>query len=95
MSKMKAHASHPANKQKWVKPDHTLHMPIPHSGGEGKALKGYDARQRTIAGPNGVNRTPDIIASPGPHVPTKKESMATPFTHFKTISKSGSKAWSA
>jgi hypothetical protein len=47
--------------------------PISHSGGQGVQLGGFDARNRVIAQPNGVNRTPDIIASPGSHVPQAKE----------------------
>lgn len=88
---MKAHESYPANKQTWIKASDSLDTPTPHSGGEGKQLKGHDARNRVIAGPNGVNRTPYIIASPGSHVPQEKKPVVS---QFGKIPKSGSKAWS-
>lgn len=57
---------------KWIMPDGKAKV-TSHSGGEGTQLGGYDARNRTIANPNGANRTPDIISEPGKNVPTQKQ----------------------
>ena len=64
---------------KWIEvSDQEPYRATKQSGGEGAQLKGFDARNRVIAQPNGVNRTPDIIASPGSHVPQEKGWKKTP-----------------
>lgn len=66
---------------KWIVADDTFTgKPTPRSGGDKTQLKGFDGRDRVIAQPNGVNRTPDIISRPGKHVPKARESKATPTT---------------
>jgi hypothetical protein len=61
---------------KWVQvSDKAPFFPTKQSGGEGVQLGGFDGRDRIIAQPNGVNRTPDIIASPGSHVPKAKKEL--------------------
>ncbi len=50
--------------------------PIPHSGGEGKQLKGFDAR----------NRAAKRVDKPGSHVPAMKESKETPSSYKTPLS---------
>ena len=66
--------------KKWIQvSDKEPFFPIKMSGGEKQQFRsGFDARKRVIAQPNGVNRTPDIIASPGSHVPVEKGWKKTP-----------------
>ena len=56
--------------------------PTPKSGGNTTQLKGFDARKRKIAGPNGVNRTPDIIAKNHSRIRVKQE-WRTPNEYFE------------
>lgn len=65
--------------KKWIQvSDREPFLATKHSGGENQQLKGFDARKRVISGPNGVNRTPDIISGPGKHVPAEKPWKKTP-----------------
>jgi hypothetical protein len=62
---------------KWIMADDDgkgLHAPVPHSGGEGKQLGGYDARNRSTA---------PRKERAGSHVPAMKESKANPHEYFK------------
>ena len=63
--------------------------PIPHSGGEGTQLAGYDASNRVAAKANGGTRTADVIAQPGKHVPREKPWKTTPPDHFEPVAEYG------
>ena len=70
-----------ATSQKWIKATDNGSWgdkPIPHSGGEGKQLKGFDARTREIASPSGGTVTAKLLKRAGANIPAMKESKETP-----------------
>jgi hypothetical protein len=76
-------------RNKWIKAvDAADGKPIPHSGGEGKQLKGgFDARNRVTSTYNNILKTPDILnRNPSripikPGAPVSTDKMPPPISH--------------